>query len=98
MNAWPQNKLKEIVDNEAAPLNYLITAFEDHLLKVFAELDKARAAKARADAYPVNAQAALCPNCWKKGVDAELIEICKDARVDVYRCGGCRLEFSVPFV
>ena len=45
-DAWPQNKLKEIVDNEPAPLNYLITAFEDHLLKVFAE-HKARAAKAR---------------------------------------------------
>jgi hypothetical protein len=92
MNAWPQNKLKEIVDNEAAPLSYLIGALEDHVAKVSAELGKARAAKARADSYPVNAQAALCPKCWKGEREVALNTISSSLR-----CPRCREQFSLSF-
>jgi hypothetical protein len=99
MNAWPQNKLKEIVDNEAAPINYLISALEDHAAKISAELEKARAAKARAQSYPTNAPEPLCPKCWKDGSDVVLTEIKGggDDRLDIYRCHRCRKEYSLPF-
>jgi hypothetical protein len=96
MNAWPQSLLKQIVDETAENLTDQVPELEKRLAEISAQLDLARAATARAEAFPTRGE--YCPNCWLNGVQATLVKIDNGKlRADSFRCNRCRETFNFPY-
>lgn len=97
MNAWPNNLLKEFVDQIAAMQTDRIPELEKIIVETKKKLDAAHAARQRAENFPV-AAAPLCPKCWMDGKEVELVQVdSNEARVDKYRCRACRSQFPLPY-
>jgi hypothetical protein len=94
-DAWPHNKLHEIVQQIAEHQNAQVPDLEATIAKATAELGTAKLANHRAAMFPTTGEP-HCPNCWMEGTDALVVQIESEiGRLDMYRCHRCKSEYPL---